>query len=105
MSMKRREFLTAGLGLHITSTAIVLAQQSGAAPDGAGRGGAGRGRGATPTRLATTTRMFKSPGVYPNALAVMTDEPGGLWVGQQKVTPQNAQTYDLPLDTDRDEVA
>src|SRR3984893_7633508 len=105
MSMKRREFLAAGLGLHITSTAIVRAQQGSAAPDGAGRGGGGRGRGATPARLAKTTRMFKSPGVYPNALAVMTDGPGGLWVGQQKVTPQNAQTYNLPLDTDRDEVA
>ena len=58
MSMKRREFLAAGLGLPITSAAMVLAQQGGAAPDRAGRGGAGRGRGATPTRLAKTTRMF-----------------------------------------------
>src|SRR5712692_9115808 len=101
--MKRREFLAAGLGLHITSTAIVLAQQGGAAPDRAGRGGAGRGRGATPTRLAKTTRMFKSPGMYPNALAVMTDGPGGLWIGQQKITPQNSQTYNLPVPPDPDE--
>ena len=35
----------------------------------------------------------------------MTDAPGGLWIGQQKVTPQNAQTYNLPLDPDRDEMA
>ena len=49
--------------------------------------------------------MFKSPGMYPNALAVMTDDPGGLWIGQQKVTAQNAQTYNLPLDPDRDEAA
>ncbi len=49
--------------------------------------------------------MFKSPGVYPNALAVMTDGPGGLWIGQQKVTAQNAQTYNLPLETNRDESA
>jgi hypothetical protein len=40
--------------------------------------------------------MFKSPGLYPNALAVMTDGPGGLWIGQQKVTAQNAVTYNLP---------
>ena len=60
---------------------------------------------ATPTRSAKTTRMFKSPGLYPNALAVMTDGPGGLWIGQQKVTPQNAVTYNLPLDPDRDEEA
>ena len=76
MSMKRREFLAAGLALNISSTAIALAQQGGAPP----------GRGATPTRSAKTTRMFKSPGLYPNALAVMTDGPGGLWIGQQKVT-------------------
>ena len=103
MRMERREFLAAGLGLHITSTAMVRAQQGGAAPDRAGRGAGGRG--ATPTKLAKTTRMFKSPGVYPNALAVMTDGPGGLWIGQQKVTPQSAQTYNLPLDTNSDEAA
>jgi hypothetical protein len=109
MSMRRREFLAAGLGLNIASTAIALAQQGGAAPDRAGGArGAGGGTGrdtATPTRVAKTARLFKSPGLYPNALAVMTDGPGGLWIGQQKVTAQNAQTYNLPSDPDRDEVA
>jgi hypothetical protein len=106
MKMKRREFLAAGLGLNIASAAIVLAQQGGAAPDRAGRGGgggAGRGRGATPTRMAKTTRLFKSPGMYPNALAVMTDEPGGLWIGQQKAAAQNS--YGVPAATDPDEAA
>jgi hypothetical protein len=107
MRMKRREFLAAGLAL--SSTAIARAQQGGTSPERAGRGARGgddgRGRGATPTRFAKTTRLFKSPGLYPNALAVMTDGPGGLWIGQQKVTAQNAQTYNLPLDPDRDEVA
>ena len=28
-----------------------------------------------------------------------------MWIGQQKVTPQNAPTYNLPLDPDRDEMA
>ena len=86
MSMKRREFLAAGLALPIASTVIALAQG----------GGRGRGRGAAPTRTAKTTRMFKSPGMYPNALAVMTDAPGGLWIGQQKITAANAKTYNLP---------
>ena len=95
MSMQRRDLLAAGLALNFSSLAIALAQQGGATP----------GRGATPTRSAKTTRMFKSPGLYPNALAVMTDGPGGLWIGQQKVTPQNAPTYNLPLDPDRDETA
>jgi hypothetical protein len=100
--MERREFLAAGLGLPVLSTANVLAQQGGAAPD---RGSAAGRRRPAPTRTAKTTRMFKSPGVYPNALAVMTDGPGGLWIGQQKVTAQNAQTYNLPLETNRDESA
>ena len=105
MGMKRREFLAAGLALNISSTAIAQAQQGGATPDGAGRGGRGRGRGATPTRLAKTTRMFKSPGMFPNALAVMTDAPGGLWIGQQKITASNAQNYKLPVLPDPDEAA
>ena len=110
MSMKRREFLAAGIALNIGS-AIALAEQ-GAAPqgrEGRGAGGAagtsGTGRGVVPTRMAKTTRMFKAPGVYPNALAEMTDAPGGLWIGQQKVTPQNAKTYNLPFDPDLDEMA
>ena len=103
MSMKRREFLAAGLALNVASTVIAQAQQGGAAPDRAG--GGGRGRGATPKRMAKTTRMFKSPGMYPNALAVMTDGPGGLWIGQQKITPSNAQTYNLPVLPDISEAA
>jgi hypothetical protein len=49
--------------------------------------------------------MFKSPDLYPNALAVMTDAPGGLWIGQQKVTPQSARTYQLPVASNPDEMA
>src|SRR5687767_13061607 len=93
MSMKRREFLAAGLALPVVST-ITLAQ-----------GGGGRGRGAAPPRVAKTTKLFKSPGMYPNALAVMTDAPGGLWIGQQKVTASNAKTYNLPVLPDPDEAA
>jgi hypothetical protein len=43
--------------------------------------------------------------MYPNALAVMTDGPGGLWIGQQKVTAQSAQTYNLPVAQEPDEAA
>ncbi|MEO5742829.1 MAG: hypothetical protein ABIS29_19765 [Vicinamibacterales bacterium] len=101
--MKRREFLAAGLAFNIGS-AIALAQQGGATPDRAGAG-RGSGRGATPTRKAKTTRMFKSPGMYPNALAVMTDAPGGLWIGQQKITASNSKTYNLPVLPDPSEAA
>jgi hypothetical protein len=95
MRMSRRELLAVGVGLNLTSS-VALARQ-------AGTTGA---RGAdAPPRTAKTTRMFKSPGLYPNALAVMTDSPGGLWIGQQKVTPASAKTYNLPVDKHPDEAA
>lgn len=84
--------MAAGLALCVSPRAITQAAQ----------GGSGR---VVPSRSAKTTRMFKSPGLYPNALAVMTDAPGGLWIGQQKVTAASAKTYSLPLDTDPDEAA
>jgi len=104
MRMKRRDFLAAGLGLSAATAAMAQAQQGGAAQEPSGRGGGGRGRGATPARTAKTTRLFKSPGNYPNALAVMTDAPGGLWIGQQKITSPNSP-YGLPADPDPDEAA
>ena len=107
MSIKRRAFLAAGLGLSVAAVRTGFAQQAGGPGDRAGGRGAGDGsaRGRVPTRVAKTTRMFKSPGLYPNALAVMTDAPGGLWIGQQKVNAQSAQTYNLPLESDPDEAA
>jgi hypothetical protein len=98
MRIKRRDFLAAGLALNISPAANGLAPKWDATQSG-------EGRGDVPRRRATTTRMFRSPELYPNALAVMTDEPGGLWIGQQKVTPQNAPVYHLPLDPNRDELA
>jgi hypothetical protein len=111
MNMKRREFLAAGLALNLGSAAALLAQQGGATPDRAGRrgggagGAGGTGRGAVQRRMAKTTKMFKSPGMYPNALAVMSDAPGGLWIGQQKTTVENSKTYGLPFDKDLGEAA
>jgi hypothetical protein len=97
MTIKRRDFIAAGLGLSVASVATAIGQERGAGSDrlrGADTGA--RGRGAVPTKTAKTTRLFKSPGLYPNALAVMTDAPGGLWIGQQKLNAQSAQTYNLP---------
>ena len=104
MEIKRREFLATGLALNLGAAASVLAQ-GGAAPARQGGGGGGGGRGNVVRRTAKTTRMFKSPGMYPNALAVMTDAPGGLWIGQQKITASNADTYKLPIEKDPDEAA
>jgi hypothetical protein len=106
MTIRRREFLAAGIALNFASAAIVLADQAGTAP-ARGGGGRGGGRGAVaPKKIAKTTKMFKSPGMYPNALAVMTDAPGGLWIGQQKANPSNAKQYGVPEDpTGLDEAA
>jgi hypothetical protein len=101
MRMNRRELLAVGLGLNLTS-AVALARQGGVTIDRSGGGARGT---SVPTRTARTTRMFKSPGLYPNALAVMTDPPGGLWIGQQKVSAASAKTYNLPLEKDPEEAA
>ena len=106
MTMKRREFLTTGVALGLVSSAVALTAQEG--PRGAAPARpAGGGRGAAvPKKIAKTTPLFKSPGMYPNALAVMTDAPGGLWIGQQKANPSNAKQYSVPLDdTGLDEAA
>jgi hypothetical protein len=44
-------------------------------------------------RMAKTTKLFKCPSGYPNALAA-TDE--GLWIGEQKLTGPQAKSYGLP---------
>ncbi len=81
--MRKRDFLAAGLGLSAGLAAVsvlppALAQQAPAAPPAGGRRN-------IPSRKARTTRLFKSPDLYPNALAIA---PEGLWIGQQK----NAET-------------
>ncbi len=102
--MKRREFLTTSVALGLGSAAVVLADQEGRAPASPPQSG-GR-TPSVPRKIAKTTPMFKSPGMYPNALAVMTDAPGGLWIGQQKANPSNAKQYGVPLDdTGLDEAA
>jgi len=88
------------LAATIGSAAAALAQQGAPAPDAAANRGSGGGRGAAPVmkKTAKTKALFKSPGMYPNALAVMTDAPGGLWIGQQKANPSNSRQYSVPLD-------
>jgi streptogramin lyase len=106
MSMKRREFLATAIALNLGSAAALLASQAIATPDRGGRGargGGGGGRGNVQRRSCKTTRLFKSPGLYPNALAVMTDGSGGLWIGQQKAGANNA--YGVPADKDPNEAA
>ena len=73
----KRQFLTAGAALGVTLTAAqlspVFAQHDSpqSKPSGPKRG-----------RTAKTTRLFKAPEIYPNALAVGET---GVWIGQQKM--------------------
>ncbi len=47
----------------------------------------------TPTRMAKTTKLFKSPEGFPNGLAVTAE---GLWIAEQKLTGAQAAAYKLP---------
>lgn len=83
--MNKREFLTTitGAGLAAQGGRLALAQQP-----------KGDRRTAPPsTRIAKTTKLFKSPSGYPNAVAVT---PEGLWIGEQKLSGQQAVQYRLP---------
>ena len=106
MTMKRREFLTTGIALGLVSAAVALTAQEAPRSTAASRPAGGGAVAAVPKKIAKTTPLFKSPGMYPNGLAVMTDAPGGLWIGQQKANPSNAKQYSVPLDdTGLDEAA
>ena len=52
--------------------------------------------------MVKTTKLFKSPPGYVNALAVA---PEGLWLGQQKLSGKAAESYHLPEPTDLREAA
>lgn len=81
--MTKREFIASAIGggvaLAGTHTAFALQSKSG---------------GAKPTpRKAKTTKLFKAPDGFPNALAVT---PEGLWIGEQKLAGEQAKSYKLP---------
>src|SRR5579871_2757194 len=52
--------------------------------------------------MAKTTKLFKSPPGFANALAVA---PEGLWIGQQKLSGSAARDYHLPDPPDLHEAA
>jgi len=90
--MGKREFLaaSAALGLGLTAAGLAPAFAQHDSPASAGGGGKGPKRG----RTARTTRMFKAPEIYPNALAVSEE---GLWVGQQKMFGDGAARAKAPV--------
>jgi hypothetical protein len=85
--MTKREFLAAGIGagLGLGKAAKALAQASGPAQPA--------GNKPIPSRMAKTTKLFKSPPGYPNGIAVT---PEGLWIAEQKMAGAQAITYHVP---------
>jgi hypothetical protein len=59
-------------------------------------------RHSIPHGMVKTTKLFKSPPGFCNALAVA---PEGLWIGQQKLSGQAAREYHLPDPPDLHEAA
>ena len=80
--MTKREFLAVSIG------GAALGFQNGrAAFAQSGRSGG------IPSRMAKTTRLFKSPRGFSNGLVVT---PEGLWNGEQKMSGAQAVAYHLP---------
>jgi hypothetical protein len=102
-SINKREFLAASIGggLGLTGMHRAFAQQGSAAPPRIA-GGQSAGNRRTPSRKAKTTKLFKSPPGFPNAIAVT---PEGLWIGEQKLSGQAAVQYHLPEPKDLTENA
>jgi hypothetical protein len=93
-NISKREFLAAsiGAGLGSCTARTALAQQfTAAAPEVESRASAGSRK--IPSRKAKTTKLFKCPEGFPNAIAVA---PEGLWIGEQKLSGQAAVQYKLP---------
>lgn len=82
--MTKREFLavSAGVGLSLSKRMAAFA--------------------GVPSRKAKTTKLFKSPGGFPNAVAVA---PEGLWIAEQKLSGAQAVAYHLPEPKDLTEEA
>jgi hypothetical protein len=101
--MNKREFLAAsvGLGLGLGRGHAAFAQERSIAPvRTAGAGSASDGR--VPSRMAKTTKLFKSPPGFPNAIAV-ADE--GLWIGEQKLSGELAAMFHMTEPKDLSESA
>src|SRR6185369_5709992 len=92
-----REFLAASVGAGLAGR-VALGQPAPAAA----RKNAGGGNPRVPTRMAKTTKLFKSPQGFPNGIAVT---PEGLWIGEQKLSGEQAVSYHLPEPKDLTEQA
>src|SRR5271154_4258699 len=92
--MTKREFLAAsiGAGLGLGKARSAFAQPFAQQGSAAIRTESPVSR-AVPSRMAKTTKLFKSPPGFPNGIAVA---PEGLWIAEQKMTGAQAVTYHVP---------
>jgi hypothetical protein len=93
----KRQFLT-GAGLAFAAAAATMpafaqGMKNAAASDAAENGPPNK---KLANRMAKTTKLFKAPAPWPNALA---SSPQGLWIGQQHLTSPDAKSVDLPWPT------
>ena len=95
-AVQRRRLFSIGVGIGVGLAGRAIAQPKPMAEPTPGR------RREIPHRKAKTTRMFKAPGFYPNAIAVA---PEGLWIGQQKLSVEQAREWNQPVPANRDEAA
>jgi len=91
--LNKREFFGAAIGAAMATTAK-------AQP--AAKLSYGPQKSVIPHGRVKTTKLFKSPPGFVNALAVA---PEGLWLGQQKLSGKAAQSYHLPEPADLHEAA
>src|ERR1700692_1358401 len=94
--MNKREFLTAsvGGGLGLAGARAAFAQRRPAAAPADDR--------RVPTRMAKTTKLFRSPEGFPNGIAVV---PEGLWIAEQKMSGAQAIAYHVTEPKDLSEKA
>ena len=81
--LNKRQFLAAGVGAGLGLTALRSASAQ------------GKGSGANniiSSRRAKTTKLFRSPEGFPNAVAVTSE---GLWIAEQKLSGSAAAQYHL----------
>ena len=102
-NLSKREFLTASIGAGVSLSAVrnALAQQDNANSSRTERA-APAGNHQVPSRKVKTTKLFKSPDGFPNAIAVT---PEGLWIAEQKESGRGAANYHLPEPKDLTEHA
>ncbi len=83
--MTKREFLAGAVGAGLVAAGVRTAAAQG-----------------LKVRKAKTTKLFKSPQGFPNALALA---PEGVWIGEQKLSAALAAQYHMPEPKSLDEAA